>query len=135
MSWYDGSSFRDTIDFWRRILRRKQGVLTSRAMLQKQAKRLNLSLKHPMSMTHENFHHRISLAYKAYNLAKPNLPKWREEFQVSLVDALVSEKDQSPKEIIAQMKRKKHQKVLGIKSRIIRQKNKKRPNFAGNGDK
>ena len=73
-----GQALRDTIDFWRRILKRKQGVLTSRAMLRKQAKRLNLSLKHPMSMTQENVHHKISLAYKAYNLAKPNLPKWRE---------------------------------------------------------
>ena len=28
-----GQSLRDTIDFWRRILKRKQGVITSRAML------------------------------------------------------------------------------------------------------
>ena len=70
-------------------------------------------------MTQENVHHKILLAFMAYNLAKPNLTKWREEFQVSLVNALASEKDQSPKAIIAQMKREKHQKVLGIKSRII----------------
>ena len=115
-----GQALRETIDFWKRILRRKQGVRTSRAMLRKQAKRLNHSLKHPMSMTQTNVQHKILSAYKAYNLAKPKLPKWREEFQVSLVNALASAaKDQSPKVTIAQMKREKHQKLLGIKSRII----------------
>ena len=61
-------------------------------------------------MTQENVQHKILSAYKDYNLAKPNLLKWREEFQVSLVNALASEKDQSPKAIIAKMKREKHQK-------------------------
>ena len=96
-------------------------------MLRKQAKRLNLSLKHLTNMTQANVQNKISSAYKAYNLAKPKLPKWREEFQVSLVNALASAKDKSPKVIIAQMKRKKHQKLLGIKSRIIRQKHKNDP--------
>ena len=122
-----GQALRDTIDFWKRILRRKQGVRTSRAMLRKQAKRLNLSLKHLTNMTQANVQNKISSAYKAYNLAKSKLPKWREEFQVSLVNALASVKDKSPKVIIAQMKREKHQKLLGIKSRIIRQKHKNDP--------
>ena len=96
-------------------------------MLLKQAKHLNLSLKHLTNMTQANVQNKISSAYKDYNLAKPKLPKWREEFQVSLVNALASAKDKSPKVIIAQMKREKHQKLLGIKSRIIRQKHKNDP--------
>ena len=38
-------ALRDTIDFLRRILKRKQGVMTSQAMLRRTAKRLNISLK------------------------------------------------------------------------------------------
>ena len=101
--------------------------MTSQAMLRKMAKRLNFPLKYPMRMTQENIQHKFLSAYKDYNLAKPDLPKWKEEFQVSLVNALASAKHKSPKAIIAQMKHEKHQKVLGIKSRIIRQKNKNDP--------
>ena len=99
-------------------------MMTSQAIISQLAKRLNFSLKNPMRMTQETVQHKLSAAYRDYNLEKPDLPKWREVFQVSLVNALVSAKDKSPKAIIAQMKREKHQKVMGIKSRIIQQKNK-----------
>ena len=40
-----GQVLRDTIDFWKSILKRKRGVMTSRAAMQKLAKRLHFSLK------------------------------------------------------------------------------------------
>ena len=75
-------------------------------------------------MSYETVQHKLPAAYEVYNLAEPNLPKWREDFQVSFVQALASEKERSAKPIISQMKRGKYLKYLGPKSRNIQQKNK-----------
>ena len=100
--------FRDAIEFWKRILEQKQGVLTSQVVLGALAKCLKFPLKTPKRMSYETVQRKLTSAYKAYNLAKPNLPKWKKEFQVSLVPALASEKDRSAKLIISQTKRGKH---------------------------
>lgn len=92
--------------------------MTSRAALRALAKRLQFSLKTPKRMSYETVQRKLTAPYKAYNLAKPNLPKWREEFQVGLVQALASEKDRSTKLITSQMKRE-NIKILRIKSRNI----------------
>ena len=101
--------------------------MTSQAAMRTLAKCLQFSFKTPLKMTSESVQYKLSSAYKEYNLANQNFPKWREEFQVNLEQALASEKDKSPEAIIAQMKRKKHQKIFGTKYRTIRQKNKNDP--------
>ena len=50
-----------------------------------------------------------------------------QSFRSLLVQALASEKDESPKVVIAQMKREKQQKIIETKSRNIQQHNKKDP--------
>ena len=116
-------AFRDTIEFWRRIVKRKQGVLTSRTALRLIAKRVDISLKLPKSMTLEQADEKLTLAYRAYFKAKPEFPTWREEFQIGLIEAIAEDTGTTVKQIKARMKREKHQRVMGNNAKCIRQKN------------
>ena len=55
-------SFRDTIEFWRHIVRRKQGVLTSRTALQLIVKRVKILLQLPKTMTLEQANAKLTMA-------------------------------------------------------------------------
>ena len=68
----------DTIESWKRILNPKQGVLKSRAVLQALAKCLKFSLQIPKRLTYETVQRKLTMAYKTYFYARPNLSKWRE---------------------------------------------------------
>ena len=68
-------SFRDTIKFWRRIVRRKQGVLTSRTTLKLIAKRVKILLHLQKIMTLEQLDAKLTMAYRAYFKAQPEFPQ------------------------------------------------------------
>ena len=67
-------TFKDTIEFWKRIVRRKQGVLTSRTALQLIAKKIKISLQLPKTMTLEQADAKLTMAYRAYFKAQPEFP-------------------------------------------------------------
>ena len=73
-------SFKDVIEFWRRIVTRKQGVLTSRTALFVIAKQVKISLQFTRTLTIAQAGAKITLAYQAYFKARSEFPKWREEF-------------------------------------------------------
>ena len=49
--------------------------------------------------------------------------QWREEFQIGSIEAIAEDTGMIVKQIKAQMKREKHQRVMGNNSKWIRQKN------------
>ena len=93
--------------------------MTSRAALQALAEQVKIPLTTPKRMVEETVKHNLTTAYQAYFHARPNLPKWREEFQVGLVQVLASKRDKLPKVIMARMKRETHQRIMGKNSRSI----------------
>ena len=56
-------SFKDVIEFWKRIVKRKQGVLTSRTALRAIAKQVKISLQFPKTLTIAQACAKLSLAY------------------------------------------------------------------------
>ena len=69
-------AFRDTtIKFWKLIIQRKQGILTSRRALQLIAKRVQILLQTQRSMTLQNTNAKLTMAYRAYFKALPNFPQ------------------------------------------------------------
>lgn len=93
--------YRNIIEFWKKVIKRKQAVLKSQAALRALDKQLKIPITTQKRMTEETAKHKLKTAYQAYFHARPNLPKWREEFQVGLVQALASDWDKSPKVILA----------------------------------
>ena len=106
-------TFRDTIEFWKRIVRKKQGVLTSRTVLRLIAKRVKISLQPPKTMMLEQANTKLTMVYRAYFKVRPEFPQWREEFQIRLIEAVTEDTGRMAKQIKARMKREKHQRVMG----------------------
>ena len=77
----------------------------SQVALKTLAKRLIISLNTPRDMSLEQTEGMLAMVYQVYFKAGPNLPKWREKFQLGLVHALAEDKEKSPAIIKAQMKR------------------------------
>ena len=49
---------------------------------------------------------KLAMAYRAYFKARPEFPKWREEFQIRLIEAVAEDTVKTAKQIKVQMKRK-----------------------------
>ena len=113
--------------FWKRIVKRKKGALTSRTTLRAIAERVEISLQFPKTLTIAQACAKLSLAYRAYFKARPQFPKWREEFQVGLIEAVAKDTGRTAQQVKDQMKREKHQRVMGNNSKCIRQKNVRDP--------
>ena len=117
--------YRDRIDFWRRMVRLRRGVNTSRITLNRLAQRLHL---------HSGFHDdlptaiaRLQEAYRLYRTeARPFASQWRLEHQQGLIDALAKDRRCPPEVIIAQRKRESQAKLDGAVARAIRGRNTKR---------
>ena len=120
-------SFRDTIKFWKHIERRKQGVLTSRTALQLIAKKVKILLQLPEIMTLEQEDAKLTTVYRVYFKARPEFPQWREEFQIGLIEVVGEDTRQTAKQIKAQMRREKHQQVMGNNTKCIQKKNVRNP--------
>ena len=71
--------------------------MMSQAGLQALAKQLKYSLITTKRMIEETVKRKLTTAYRAYFHARPNLPKWRDEFEVGLVQALASDWINHPK--------------------------------------
>ena len=56
-------SFRDVVDFWKRIVKRKKGVLTGRTSLRALAERVDIPLQFPKTLTIAQAGAKLSLAY------------------------------------------------------------------------
>ena len=100
-------SFRDTIEFWQRIVKRKQGVLTSRTALRLIAKRVKISLQLPPKKTLKQADAKITMAYRAYFKAQLEFPQRREEFQVGLIEVVAEDTEKTAKQVKARMKKRK----------------------------
>ena len=120
-------SFKDVIEFWRRIVKRKQGVLTSRTALRVIAKRVKISLQFPKTLTITQAGAKLTMAYQAYFKARLEFPKWREEFQVGLIEAVAKDTGKTAQQVKERMKREKHQRVMGNNYKCIQQKNVRDP--------
>ena len=83
--------------------------MTSCEALKVLAKYLLKLLTVPGQMPLEQAEERLIMAYQPYFKARSNLPKWREEFQVGLVQVLAADQHKSMVVIKAQMKRKMYQ--------------------------
>ena len=66
---------------------------------------------------------KLTLVYQAYFKAQLEFPKWREEFQIGLIVAVVNDTGRTAQQVKDQMKREKHQRVMVNNSKCIRQKN------------
>ena len=73
-------------------------------------------------MTLEQANAKLTLAYRAYFKARPEFPKWREEFQIGLIEAVAEDTGRTAKQIKAIMEREKHQRVMGNNAKYIRKK-------------
>ena len=93
--------------------------MTSRAALRVLVKRFKIPLNTSKQMTEETVQHKLTTALQVFFQPRPDLPKWREEFQVGLVQTLVSDQDKSPIVIMAQMKGEKHQRTVGKNPEIF----------------
>ena len=91
------------------------------------AKRVKISLQLPKTITLEQANAKLTLAYQAYFKARPEFPKWRQEFQVGLIEAVAEDTGQTAKQIKAQMKREKHQRVMGNNVKCIQYKDARNP--------
>ena len=87
------------------------------------AKRDKISLQLPKTITLEQANAKLTLVYQAYFKARPEFPKWRQEFQIGLIKAVAEDTGRTVKQIKARIKRVKHQRVMGNNAKCIRQKN------------
>ena len=116
-------SLKNIIEFWRRIVKRKKGVLTSRMALRVIAERVKISLQSTRTLTIAQAGAKLTMAYQAYFKARPEFPKWREEFQVGLIEVVANDTGKTAQQVKDRMKREKHQRIMGNNSKCIRQKN------------
>ena len=70
---------------------------------------------------------KLTMAYIAYFKARPEFPRWREEFQIGLIEAVAEDTGQTAKQIKAQTKQGKHQIVMGNNATCIQQQNTRNP--------
>ena len=54
---------------------------------------------------------KLTMAYRAYFKAQPEFLRWREEFQIGLIEAVVEDTGQIVKQIKVQIKQEKHQEL------------------------
>ena len=73
-------------------------------------------------MTLEQANAKLTLVYQAYFKARPEIPKWREEFQIGLIEAVAEDTGRTVEKIKARMKREKHQCVMGNNDKCVHQK-------------
>ena len=115
-------SYCDTIKYWSRIVQLRKGVATSRTTLKHLAQKLRLYQGYYATLPSAVQH--LKLAYSAYRKAKLLAPDWRDEHNLSLIEALVAEgkpQNKDAAQIRARMKREQYQRDLGLASRTIRQ--------------
>ena len=119
--------YSETINFWKRMVKLKRNVNTSRTILRRLAKRINVPwiLASITSLT--DCKNKLKEAYKEYHRQKPNFPKWRNEFNKSLIDALAKEKNVAKEKIHRRIKRERKAREMGKRARMIRGKNIKLP--------
>jgi len=79
----------DTIKYWSRIVQLRKGVATSRTTLKRLATKLRLYQDYYATLPSAVAH--LKLAYSAYRKAKLLAPDWRDEHNLSLIEALVAE--------------------------------------------
>ena len=73
--------FRDIIEFWQRIVKRKQGVLTSRTALLAIAKRVKISLCLPKTLRIAQAGAKLTMGDQAYFKARPDFPNREKSFR------------------------------------------------------
>ena len=113
--------YRDTIDFWRRVVKLRQGVSTSHTVLKRLACKLSLYKGEHSDLSSAILH--LKQAYKQYRAVKRLAPSWRDSFNQGLVDALLAEgkpHNQNASQIRARMRRERLQRELGLAARSIR---------------
>ena len=114
-------TYRDTIDFWTRIIKLRKGVKTSPTVLKDLTKRLQIYSGFYADLPSAQL--QLKLAYIAYGAAKMRALDWRDEHNQSLIDAMIAEgktHNKTSTQIEARMKREQQQRDLGLASRTIR---------------
>jgi len=99
-------SYCDTIKYWSRIVQLRKGVATSRTTLKRLATKLWLYQGYYATLPSAVAH--LKLAYSAYRKAKLLAPYWRDEHNISLIEALVAEgkpQNKDAAQITARMKK------------------------------
>ena len=112
--------YRDTIEYWRRVVRLKQGVAASRCAL----RRLRLRLRLPSDVIDLSYAvSQLKAAYRDYRVeARPQALAWRLEHNMGFKEALIAEGkpgNSSVRAIERRMARKRRQVLLGKASRRI----------------
>ena len=144
---------RDTIELWRRLVKLKKGVNTSRNVIKRMAQKLKLYWATDPSITLLEANVHLTKAYKKLRKETPDAPNKRLKFQKiqikklnkkttknkhnkGLINALAKEEDKKKKnpdptktrlQIEARIKREQKQRVMGKAARSIRRKNIKDP--------
>ena len=80
---------------------------------------MKISLQFPKTLTIAQAGAKLTLAYRAYFKAQPEFPKWREEFQVGLIEAVANDTGKTTQQVKDRMKRENHQRVMGNNSKRI----------------
>ena len=102
--------YRDTIEYWLRVVNLRKHVNTSRKALKRLARRLHIYKGYHVGLEYAGL--KLQQAYQTYYEARKNAPAWRAEHNQSLVDALVAvgmAGNSSADQIRARMKRGKMQ--------------------------
>jgi hypothetical protein len=77
--------FRNEIELWRMIVRRRKGIKVSTSRIRRFIKKTGLVLAFTYDL--DSSQEQVKLAYKAYKLAKKDASMWREDHLESLAKA------------------------------------------------
>ena len=127
--------YSQAIELWRRMVRLKKKVNTSRKALKKISKSLELPWIIVSATSLQGFKKKLKEAYKRYNKKKKEFKKDRNKFNNSLIDALAEEESKRSKleisdlkkRIELQIKRENKSRRVGKKAESIRGKGNKDP--------
>ena len=117
----------EKISFWRRIVKLKKNVSTSRAILRRLARRIEIPWGFVSVTDLEECKKNLKKAYQEYHRKKHEFEKWRDEYNESLIDSLAKEQNVQKQAIRKRIIRERLSRLMGRRAREIRAKNLKLP--------
>ena len=119
--------FSERISFWKRMVKFRKNVNTSRAMLRRLARRIEVPWVLVSLTDLGECKANLKKAYQDYHRNKDKFEKWRDKYNESLIDALAKEQNILKQAIRKRIIREQVSRLMGRRARAIREKNLKLP--------
>ena len=91
--------YSDTIELWKRMVKLRKNVNTSRAILRRLAKRIEVPWSFVSLTNLEECKENLRIAYKEYYKKRSEFEGWRNEYNQSLINALAEEQNKQKEQI------------------------------------